>query len=79
MWLKEGDKNSIFFHLSTMKHRIINRISGIKRVDFTFGEDKEISKEAISYFSSILTKEQNLGEEDQVEILKTIPYVIATS
>lgn len=34
VWLKEGDKNSRFFHLSTMKHRAANRISGIKKGRF---------------------------------------------
>ena len=64
VWLKEGDKNSRLFHLSTMKHRVANRISGIKKGDDTIGEDKEIDKEEIKYFSSILSKELNLGDED---------------
>ena len=30
-WLKEGDQNTKFFHLSTLKHRENNRILGIKK------------------------------------------------
>lgn len=59
-----------------MKHRAANRISGIKKGIDTIGEDKEIAEEEIRYFSSILSKDLNLDEEDQKAILKTIPSVI---
>lgn len=53
-----------------------NRISGIKKGTDTIGEDKEIAEGAISYFSSILSKDLELDEEDQNDILNTIPNVI---
>lgn len=31
-WLKEGDRNSKFFHLTTLKHRPSNRIIGLTSV-----------------------------------------------
>ena len=30
-WLKEGDRNTKLFHLSTLKHRAGNRISSIRK------------------------------------------------
>ena len=67
MWMKERDKNTRFFHLSTMKHKTANKVSGINKGDITLGKDKEIENEAISSFSLILNKEYNLGEEDYEE------------
>lgn len=64
VWLEEWDKNSKFFHLSTMKLRATNRICEIKKGNDTIKEDNEITEEAIRYFSSILTKDINLEEED---------------
>ena len=76
MWLKEGDMNSRFFHLSTLKHRTTNKICGIKSGGDTLEEDKEISKETINFFSSIISKEHSLSNVNQRAILKTLPQVI---
>ena len=64
VWLKEGDKNSRFFHLSTLKHRTTNRIYRIRRGEDTLKEDKDIAREVVHFFYSILSKEHSLGEVD---------------
>ena len=39
LWLKEGDRNSRFFHLSTVIRRRSNRINEIKMEDGTWIEE----------------------------------------
>lgn len=76
VWLKEGDKNSRFFHLSTMKHRDTNRICEIKKGNNTIKEDNEIAEEAIMYFSFILTKDLNMEEEEKKSFLTPFPLLL---
>ena len=48
VWLEEGDKNSRFFHLSTMKHTTANKICEIKKGNDIIREDNDIAEEALS-------------------------------
>jgi len=42
-WLKEGDKNTKFFKITTIRRRSYNRINEIKRMDGVLTlEEKEI-------------------------------------
>lgn len=52
--LKEGDKNTIFFHQSTIANRNRNRISEIMRLDgVTFKNNEDIAQEVVRFFDSI--------------------------
>ena len=61
-----------------MKHRVANIIRSTKKGVGNIGEGKEIVDEAIKFFSSILSKELNLGEDQKVN-LNTIPRVLTAT
>ena len=50
VWLNEGDKNTIFSHFSTLKHREKTRISNLKKGILKITEEKEILEEMVSFF-----------------------------
>ena len=53
-WLKDGDKNTKFFHLSTIIRRRRNKIEGFKRDDGSWMEDiGELKAEAVRYFRNL--------------------------
>ncbi|CAA7048395.1 unnamed protein product [Microthlaspi erraticum] len=55
-WLKEGDRNTKFFHASTKQRRARNRITKIKRSDGTWAEtDDGIERTATSYFQTLFS------------------------
>ena len=56
-WLKEGEKNTSFFHRSVIQHRNHNRISRLKSGNGTILETHEdIEQEIIKYYYSPLLK-----------------------
>ena len=57
IWLEEGYISTKIFHLSTMKHRAKNRISNLSRERDKITNENEISREIISYFSSLLSSD----------------------
>ena len=62
LWLREGDRNTSFFHKSTVQHRQQNRINHLKVNDGTILEEQSlIERELIRYFSDLLSKPE--GEE----------------
>lgn len=53
-WLREGDKNTKFFHAQTVKRRRFNQIRGIEDSNGVWQEnDKGICKAVTSYFSEL--------------------------
>ncbi|KAL5853259.1 hypothetical protein ACOSQ3_008377 [Xanthoceras sorbifolium] len=53
-WLKEGDKNTKFFHLSTLVCRRSNKLEGIKDKTGNWGTSLPLMKEvAIEYFKHL--------------------------
>ncbi len=75
-WLKEGDRNTKFFHLTTLKHRASNRIYGIRKGQELLTEESAISEEAVSFFSSLLSEDPMLSNLDQEDLLHCIPQLI---
>ncbi|CAN1160243.1 Transposon TX1 uncharacterized 149 kDa protein [Linum perenne] len=55
-WTLDGDKNTRFFHLSTLRRRSINRIKGLKDQNGQWIYDKErLSEIAIDHFQALFT------------------------
>jgi hypothetical protein len=58
-WLKEGEKNTKFFHRSMIQHCHHNRITKLKYANGNcLTEHKEIERELTSYFHNLLSEPQ---------------------
>ncbi len=69
IWLTEGDKNTKFFHLSTLKHRAKSHISHLMKGDLKIKEDKDIMAEMVTFFSGLMIADPNINMEHQAEFL----------
>ncbi|KAF7807038.1 uncharacterized protein G2W53_039199 [Senna tora] len=68
-WLQCGDKNSRFFHLTTIKRRANNRISRIKDANGVWKEDREGIREVLqSYYESLFQSSAPRGIEDVLAV-----------
>lgn len=57
-WIKDGDRNTKFFHLSTIVRQWRNKIVEIKGDDGEWIHDKELVKnQIVTYFSNLFTEE----------------------
>ncbi|KAH7861063.1 hypothetical protein Vadar_021190 [Vaccinium darrowii] len=53
-WLKEGDKNTAFFHAKVAQRRMQNKLLGLENAEGTWCEEKEVIRGiVVDYFSSI--------------------------
>ncbi|KAM1551667.1 hypothetical protein ACFX10_043770 [Malus domestica] len=65
-WLREGDKNTKFFHAQTLKRRRFNMIRGIDNARGVWQEIEGIGDTAIEYFTELFQScKPNLVEEVQ--------------
>ena len=62
VFIKEGDRNTKFFHVTTLKHRMANRISRLKIVEGTTDDEVIIQREAMNFFKYLL-QESNLDRD----------------
>ncbi|XP_059067365.1 uncharacterized protein LOC131858218 [Cryptomeria japonica] len=77
LWLKVGDKNTRFFHMTAMKYKAANRISMLKIGETEMRKDDEIKKEARNFFTSLLLANSGLDGQSQSAILENIPSNIS--
>ena len=76
-WLKEGEKNTSFFHKSTIQHRMRNRISKLhSETGETLEEQKEIFEELTRHFSQLLSKPNHARHEAVHKVTQHIPPLI---
>ncbi|CAI9099319.1 OLC1v1036114C2 [Oldenlandia corymbosa var. corymbosa] len=73
-WLKEGDKNSKFFHATTVQRRKSNGIESLEREDGTWCEgEQEVETEIEGFYKELFASEDKAGWE---ETLDGIPCTI---
>ena len=74
IWLKEGDKDSQFFHASVKCRRKRNRMLNIQREDGTWtSSEKEVGEEMACYYQQLFDSQ---GVEGVEEMLNGIPNTI---
>ena len=73
-WLKDGKRNTRFFHKSTIQHRMRNKISKL-RIDSgeTLEEHQEISEKLTQNFSQLLTEPDHEWQEAICRVTQHIP------
>ncbi|XP_057869060.2 uncharacterized protein LOC131076051 [Cryptomeria japonica] len=76
LWLKVGDRNTGFFHMTCMKHKAAYRISKLRIGGIETGKDDEIGKEAKKFFISLLLVDKGLDGRSQRALLEKIPSII---
>lgn len=62
--LKDGDQNSKFFHLTTLKHKANNNIDGIMKGQDLLTREEKITTEVVSFFSSLFSWDPHICKED---------------
>lgn len=77
LWIKVGDKNTRFFHMTALKHKAANRISKLKNGENEIMKDEEIGKEATNFFTSMLLVDHGLNGQFQNTIINFIPPIIS--
>ncbi|KAL5859327.1 hypothetical protein ACOSQ4_000623 [Xanthoceras sorbifolium] len=66
-WLKEGDRNTKFFHLSTLIRRRRNKIEGLLNKDGIWvTEKKDLQKVVINYFRDLFVGNNMRGSYDEL-------------
>ncbi|CAN1800305.1 Putative ribonuclease H protein At1g65750 [Linum perenne] len=57
-WIRDGDRNTRFYHLATLKRRSFNKISALRRADGSWEyESASLKGMALDYFRGIFTEE----------------------
>jgi hypothetical protein len=70
-WLKEGDRNTAFFHAKARERAQVNRISVLRREDGSLAtSQEELETEAMEFYSRLFTRQEVL---DPGPILDCVP------
>lgn len=68
LWLREGDRNTKFFHATTKQRRAQNRITSIKdRHGATIQTEEGIVHVAVHYFQELFTEPETSGLEEALQ------------
>jgi len=72
-WLKEGDRNTKFFHLSVKKRQLRNRILSVKNSSGDFITDIDLVPQVfVSYFADLLAPQVSLTKPSLQELKEFI-------
>lgn len=63
-WLREGDRNSRFFHVKALNRRRKNILTSSKNSDGEWVENEELTSHIISYFQSMFSAAEVRGPMD---------------
>ena len=76
-WLKEGDKNTKFFHLKASSRRRKNKIRGIEieRGSWT-EEEREVEKEFCGFFNKLFKSSNPSQAQIEVALADLVPKVM---
>ena len=68
-WLREGDRNTKYFHRQATWHCKKNKISGLKRADGSWTEnEEETGHMATEFFQKLYTQEDNTDPSELLEL-----------
>jgi hypothetical protein len=71
-WLKNGDRNSKYFHSFASERKRVNRIKKLKKYDGSVVErDEEMAAVITNYFNSLFT--QSIGNQMQELLAHVVP------
>lgn len=76
IFLKEGDRNSKYFFMTTIKHRMGNKISRLKIDGVISEKEEDFRGDANKFFFDLLKKVDNLDKDHQRELLDCIPHIL---
>ena len=76
-WLKEGDRNTKFFHRSTLQWWHTNRITQLTSVTGQIIHSHEdLEKELVAYYKDLLTEHQSNRSQAITKVMQHIPSLI---
>lgn len=71
-WLKEGDRNTKFFHASTKQRRARNHITKLKRSGGMWAENQEgIERTATNYFHNLFSSSKPTDFDEALRFVTT--------
>jgi len=73
-WIKEGDRNTAFFHHKAQIHGIFNMIQSMQTEDGLLEEEKEVDDFLVQHFTSLHNETTNL-QEDTPTIINNMPQL----
>lgn len=77
MWVKEGDKNTKFFKLRTLKRRAFNKLCMLEKEDKIFTKNEDGIKDmVVSFYKNLLTKSMEEDQNMTNELLENIPQLL---
>ena len=79
IWLKEGDKNTKYFHNSIKERRSSNKVFSIKNDQGEILTDQnQINEDAVGFFQNLIGSSHNMAEEDNcLKLLNGVPKLIS--
>lgn len=78
LWIKEGDKNTQFFHAFVKARKALNQINEILDENGKIHQDRDSMGQAtVEYFAKLLNAFEDDDTLDRFEILKAIPKLIS--